>query len=370
LITQCILATLALAASASASAIAVDDRFDRWDRNQDGRLVPQEIPEALRGNFDRIDRDGDGSIDLEEHLLTVGRPVEAPRSSSIRLVPDVDYAGDGNPRHRLTLAFPLESAVKNPLPIIVYIHGGAWLEGDHRRGVGAIRSLVGTGRFAGASIGYRLTDEAGWPAQIHDCKAAIRWIRANAARLGVDPGKIAVMGHSAGGHLSAMLGLAGAAEDGLEGDVGSHSSTPSRVAVAINFFGPSDLLSMQSQMPENGVIQHDAPDSPESRLLRGPLQSKPGLARSASPRFFVDASDPPMLLIHGDQDRLIPIAQSIDLAADLENSGVEHVFVRVIGGGHGGFGDPRIDGTVRRFLLHHLHEDGEAPVSAEVGSEK
>jgi acetyl esterase/lipase len=356
-----------LAAAAAAAASSADDRFDRWDRNHDGRLVRQEVPEGLRPNFDRVDRNADGFIDLEEHLLVIGRSDERPGSARVRVIPDIDYAGDGNPRHRLTLALPLEPAVEGLLPIIVYIHGGAWMEGDHRGGVAAIRSLVASGRFVGASIGYRLTGEAGWPAQIHDCKAAIRWIRSHAAGLGADPAKIAVMGHSAGGHLSAMLGVAGAAENGLEGDVGLHAGVSSRVAVAINFFGPSDLLSMQSQMPENGVIQHDAPDSPESRLLRGPLQSRPDQARSASPRRFVDASDPPMLLIHGDRDRLIPFAQSVDLAADLKQAGVEHVFVEVAGGGHGGFGDPRIDEVVRRFLLHHLHQmhqmhdDGNVP---------
>jgi acetyl esterase/lipase len=345
-----------LAAVSAVSAFSADDRFERWDRNHDGRLVRQEIPEGLRANFDRVDLDADGFIDLEEHLLVTGRSDERPGLARIRVIPDIDYAGDGNPRHRLTLALPLEPAVEGLLPIIVYIHGGAWMEGDHRGGVAAIRSLVATGRFAGASIGYRLTGEAGWPAQIHDCKAAIRWIRSHAAGLGVDPAKIAVMGHSAGGHLSAMLGVAGAVEDGLEGDVGPHAGVSSRVAVAINFFGPSDLLSMQSQMPENGLIQHDAPDSPESRLLRGPLQSRPDQARSASPRRFVDALDPPMLLIHGDRDRLIPFAQSVDLAADLKQAGVEHVFVQVAGGGHGGFGDARIDEVVRRFLLHQMHQ--------------
>ena len=356
----------AAAAAAAAAASSADDRFDRWDRNHDGRLVRQEVPEGLRPNFDRVDRNADGFIDLEEHLLVIGRSDERPGSARVRVIPDIDYAGDGNPRHRLTLALPLEPVVEGLLPIIVYIHGGAWMEGDHRGGVAAIRSLVASGRFVGASIGYRLTGEAGWPAQIHDCKAAIRWIRSHAAGLGADPAKIAVMGHSAGGHLSAMLGVAGAAENGLEGDVGPHAGVSSRVAVAINFFGPSDLLSMQSQMPENGVIQHDAPDSPESRLLRGPLQSRPDQARSASPRRFVDASDPPMLLIHGDRDRLIPFAQSVDLAADLKQAGVEHVFVEVAGGGHGGFGDPRIDEVVRRFLLHHLHQmhdDGNVPES-------
>jgi acetyl esterase/lipase len=357
-----------LAAVSAVSAFSGDERFDRWDQNHDGRLVRQEIPEGLRANFDRFDLDHDGFIDLEEHLLAIGRPGDRPGPVQVRAVPDIDYAGDGNPRHRLTLVLPLEPAVEGLLPIIVYIHGGAWMEGDHRGGVAAIRSLMATGRFAGASIGYRLTGERGWPAQIHDCKAAIRWIRANAVSLGVDPERIAVMGHSAGGHLSAMLGLAGAAENGLEGDVGPHAGISSRVAVAINFFGPSDLLSMQSQMSSDGVIQHDAPDSPESKLLRGPLQSKPDQARSASPRFFVDASDPPMLLIHGDRDRLIPFAQSVDLAADLEQAGVEHAFIQVVGGGHGGFGDPRVDEAVWRFLIHHLHGDGEAPESMVVGT--
>ena len=344
------LATLALLLAGSASGESViagiDDRFERWDRNGDGRLVPEEVPEHLRGNFDRVDRNGDGFIDLEEHVAVVGRPDRNP-GDEVRLVSDVAYAGDGHPRHRLSLLLPKKPTVPEPLPMIVYIHGGGYRSGHHRDGVRVLMDLVATGRYAGASIGYRLTDEVVWPAPYEDCRQALGWIRAHAGDLGIDARRIVAYGHSAGGHMALMLAV---------DEVG-----PNRLAGAIDFFGPTDLLAIQSQMPPDGVIEHDAPDSPESQLVGGPVQEHPVLARSASPIEFVDAEDPPLLVVHGDRDRLVPFGQSASLVSAIEAVGGSVVLLRIAGGGHGGFRDPRIDDAVRRFLEHHLHGEGDPP---------
>lgn len=347
------LATLALLLAGSASGESViagiDDRFERWDRNGDGRLVPEEVPEHLRGNFDRVDRNGDGFIDLEEHVAVVGRPDRNP-GDEVRLVSDVAYAGDGHPRHRLSLLLPKKPTVPEPLPMIVYIHGGGYRSGHHRDGVRVLTDLVATGRYAGASIGYRLTNEVVWPAPYEDCRQALGWIRAHAGDLGIDARRIVAYGHSAGGHMALMLAV---------DEVG-----PNRLAGAIDFFGPTDLLAIQSQMPPDGVIEHDAPDSPESQLVGGPVQEHPALARSASPIEFVDRADPPLLVIHGDRDRLVPFAQSKTFVDAIRREGGSAVFLQIEGGGHGGFRNPRIFEAVRAFLEHHLHGKGTSPISA------
>ena len=346
-----ILSAVVLLAPALGASPAVDERFRAWDRNGDGRLVPEEVPEHLRGNFDRVDRNGDGWIDLEEHLAVVGRPARNT-TAEVRLVPDVAYAGDGHPRRRLTLVLPKRPTVSGPLPLVVYIHGGGWKAGDHRGGVRVLEGLVATGRFAGASIGYRLTDEVIWPEPYEDCRRALDWIRRNASGLGVDPGRIVTYGHSAGGHLAAMLAVR---EDG-----------PNRIAGAIDFYGPKELLSMQSMAPADGIIDHDAPDSPESRLVGGPIQDRPKIARAASPIEFVDPADPPMLVVHGDRDRLVPIGQSQKFVKAIRSGGGSVVFLEIEGGGHGGFRNPRIFEAVRSFLEHHLHGKGDAPSSASI----
>src|SRR5262249_16290821 len=124
---------------------------------------------------------------------------------TVKLEADVRYAGKKNKRQQLNLLLPRKPKDDKPLPVIVYVHGGAWLAGDRAGGHGKLAGYVADGEYAGVSVGYRLTGEAIWPAQIHDCKAAIRWVRANAKKYNLDPDRIGVVGDSAGGHLVAML---------------------------------------------------------------------------------------------------------------------------------------------------------------------
>ncbi|MFO8012848.1 MAG: alpha/beta hydrolase [Phycisphaerae bacterium] len=208
---------------------------------------------------------------------------------------------------------------------------------------------VDTGRFAGASVGYRLSGEAIWPAQIHDCKAAVRWLKAHAETYNLDPDRIAVWGSSAGGHLVAMLGATADVPE-LEGDLGPHIDHTSRVTCVVDWFGPSDLPRM-NEPP--GKMDHLGPDAPESHLIGCPVEDNPEKARAVSPVTYVSKGDAPHLIMHGDQDRTVPHDQSVRLAAALEKAGVPCTFITVKGAGHG-FGGPDIHERVRRFLEKHL----------------
>jgi acetyl esterase/lipase len=333
------------------------DLFDRWDRNRDGRLSRDELPDNLRPNFPRVDTNGDGFLSREEHQAFVARrapaangPPGGPRlPDSLRAERDVPYASTDHPRQRLDLYLPREPK-SDRLPLIVFIHGGGWRNGDKAGGLAQILPFVRTGEYAGASIGYRLSGDAVWPAQIHDCKAALRWLRAHADQFGLDPDRIGVMGTSAGGHLAAMLGTSGGIE-ALEGDLGEFRSVSSRVACVVDFFGPADLLTM-GDMP--GSIDHNAPNSPESLLLGGPVQEVRDRARQASPLSYVSADDPPFLIVHGADDRIVPFDQSVKLDTALRAAGVSSVLIRVEGGGHGGFRNPEINARVRAFFDRQL----------------
>ena len=355
MLTSIVLATLC-ASFGPASSVPTDERFEAWDANGDGRLVVEEVPARLRGNFARVDRDADGFISLKEHLAATGRPREDdPRSRIPRSVDgrfDLPYAGTDNPRQYLDLYTPRRRSEK-PLPVLVYIHGGGWMGGRHRDGMGRLVHFVDNHRYAGVSVGYRLSDEATWPAQVHDCKAAIRWIRGNAERFNLDPDRIVVWGTSAGGHLASMLGVSGEVEE-LEGELGSHRKESSRVSGVINFYGPAELAAMQGQTPRGGPIDHNSPNSPESKLLGGPVQEMADAARQASPRSWVSADDAPMLLVHGDADQLVPCLQSVDFHQSLQDAGVDAALLRIAGGAHGGFRNPMINRTLLRFLRKHL----------------
>lgn len=221
----------------------------------------------------------------------------AAAREKIEVQSDVEYGKAGERVLKLDVIKP-KTASDKPRACVVWIHGGGWQNGNKNSGAQRLAGLVATGDYVGVSVGYRLTDETAWPGQIHDCKAAIRWIRANAKTLGIDPDKIGVWGSSAGGHLVSMLGTSGDVKE-LEGQNGT-PDVSSRVACVVDFCGPSDFLAMGTEHPKLSE-----PTGPVYKLLGGPIKEKLDVAKSASPVTFVSADDPPFLIVHGTDDRTV-----------------------------------------------------------------
>ena len=268
---------------------------------------------------------------------------------------NLNYAGGENPRQTLDLFVPDKREEDETLPLVVWIHGGGWRGGDKKSGhsPNRIPALVSTGRYVGATIGYRLSEEAQWPAQIHDCKAAIRWLRARSKKFGINPEKVAVWGTSAGGHLASMLGTSSGLKD-LEGELGKHLRKSSRVQAVINGYGPSALLQMDDHPSK---IIHNAPYSPESKLIGAPIQKAKEKALQASPLTHVSADDPPFLHFHGTHDQLVPFHQSEILHESLLAKEVSSSLITIQGGGH------RLDASYTRkyvlpFLDFHFYDRG------------
>ena len=330
--------------------------FKQWDKNKDGKLSSAELPQSARRNFAKVDTNKDGAISLEEHIRFLKRPRNAqPRQlKELNVLRNIPYASTKNPRQTLDLVLPVKRTGKELLPVIAFIHGGGWRNGNKGSGVNRVVGLVRTGRYVGVSIGYRLTGEAIWPAQIHDCKAAIRWLRGNAKKHGMAPDKIAVWGSSAGGHLVSMLGSTGGVKE-LEGKLGKHLGQSSRVSAVVNYYGPSALLQMDDHP---GKMKHNAPNSPESLLVGAPIQEAKEKTRQVSPLTHVSEDDAPHLHVHGTKDPLVPFHQSQIYHAALKKVGVESTLITVKEGGHNA---PRAVGEsqVRLFLEWHLRGKGE-----------
>ena len=257
---------------------------------------------------------------------------------------DVAYVTNGHERQKLDLYVP---DTGENLPLIIWVHGGAWRGGDKTHYNPKEYLKAG---YAGASINYRLSQHAVFPAQIEDVKAAVRWLRANAETYRFDPNRFAAWGSSAGGHLVAMLGTTG---DVAEFEVGENLEVSSRIQAVVDYFGPTDFLQMDAQSLPDGLV-HDAPDSPESQLVGGPIQEHKDRVARANPITYVSKDDPPILIIHGDQDKLVPYHQSVLLHDALEEAGVPVTFYKVEGGGHGWFKDPKVPELTKAFLEKHL----------------
>jgi acetyl esterase/lipase len=241
-----------------------------------------------------------------------------------------------------------------PLPLIIWVHGGAWLGGSKDGGNPAL-PLLAKG-YAVAAINYRLSQHAVFPAQIEDCKAAVRFLRANAKKYNLDPDRFGAWGASAGGHLVALLGTSGDVKE-LEGD-GENRGVSSRVQCVVDFFGPVDLTKMGAMAGPNSKLDHDAADSPESKLVGGPIQKNKEKAAKSNPITFATKDDAPVLMLHGDADPLVPLGQSEILLDALKKAGVPAELVVIKGGGHGGagFATPENREKIEAFFARHLRK--------------
>jgi len=269
---------------------------------------------------------------------------------SVELIANIPY-GKGGPRRLLLDVLRPQPRPAEPMPVLVYIHGGAFRAGHKEDGLPWLLPFAERGYFC-ASIAYRLSQEATFPAQIEDCKCAIRFMRAQALRFHIDPERIGVWGPSAGGHLSALVGTA-ADRFELEGR-GGWPFYSSRVQAVCDWFGPTDFLQMNAAGSEQ---DHDAPDSPESELIGGPIQEHPDLVARANPITYITGDEPPFLIMHGDRDPLVPHHQSVLLYDALVRAGARDItFHTLPGAGHGGphFDTPEARAMVAGFFDRRL----------------
>lgn len=256
-------------------------------------------------------------------------PIAVP--PGVQVHRDVAYVENGGPERTLDLYVPEKADAK--LPVVIWIHGGAWRSGA--KGGWCPAGALLTKGYAVADLNYRLSSTAVWPAQINDCKAAIRWLRANAAQYNLDADHIGVWGHSAGGHLSAMLSVAGKVPE-LEGDEGNLKYS-SEVQAAVDWSGPGDLAAFMNSgnKSSKGMIV---------QLIegKGATSTTDEKAKAASPLTYVSKSAAPIVIAHGTVDKVVPVDQSEKLAAALKAAGVDCTFTPVEGKDHG-IGGPDLE---------------------------
>lgn len=276
-------------------------------------------------------------------LLADAWPVSAAESVAHK---DIEYATVDEISLKLDLFRPAE---RTNVPLVIYVHGGAWRSGSKSNP--PVSALVGKG-FAVASIEFRQTPVAPFPANVHDLKAAIRFLRARAGEYGCDAKRFVIAGTSSGGHLAALVGVSNGNKE-LEGDLGGHREVSSDVQAIVSFYGAANLQTILSQSTPHGLsVRVPA----LQLLLGGQPEEKPALARLASPVTHVGKSDPPLLLIHGDADPQMPIEQSRELHAAYQRAGLDVKFIVMPGSVHGGkeFYDAERIALVEKFLRAEL----------------
>lgn len=260
-------------------------------------------------------------------------------------VTDLEFAKVGGQKLLLDLFLPAKASKP---PLVLYIHGGGWRSGTRKD---VFPLFLAKNGYAVASIDYRLSSVATFPAQIFDCKGTARWLRAHAGEYGYDADRIAAMGTSAGGHLAVLLGTSGGMQE-LEGDVGGNLGHSSRIQAVVDFFGPVDFILRSKDQPE----QTDKAGGKVYQLLGKPVRDNLDLARLASGAFHVTPDDPPLIIFHGTKDRTVLINQSHRIRDAFTTQGLKVEFHTVEGGGHGGpqFSTPERSGQVLKFLGESL----------------
>ena len=253
-------------------------------------------------------------------------PSPATPKGNFTAIPDLAYAEAGGQKLLLDLYMPLKA--EKP-PLVVYIHGGGWRQGDRKKPT-FILWLVERG-YAVASLDYRLSQTATFPAQIHDCKGAVRWLRAHAAQYGYNAERIAAVGGSAGGYLALLLGVTGDSKE-LEGDVGGNPTQSSRVQAVVDFYGPTDFVLRSGDQPQ----ETEKKGGKVYSLLGKAVQSDLELAKRASPAFHVTKDDAPLLMFHGTADKTVLMNQAERIRDAYTAAGLPVEFHVIEGGGHGG----------------------------------
>lgn len=251
---------------------------------------------------------------------------EAPKPVEIEVLENIEYGVGGEEKLMLDLARPKERAA--PLPAVVFIHGGGWAGGNRKGHFERMKRAAEAG-FVSATVSYRLAKEGKnlLPAQIEDSKCAIRFLRANAKRLGLDPERIGAVGDSAGGHLVMLLGTMEPA-DGLEGNGGS-PGVSSKVQAVVAYYGPTNLV-REFPAAAAGIIKN---------AVGGTLAEKRAEYERISPVKYVNAGDAPMLIFHGTKDQLVPYEQAFEMATALSQAGVPGRVEILLGDQHGWGGE-------------------------------
>lgn len=256
-------------------------------------------------------------------IQQVPPPVET-LPNGITVEREIDYVGDGHERHRLDMYRHKDT--KTDAPCVIFIHGGGWQGGSKDRAPRPVQTLAADG-FVVVSINYRLSAMAQWPAQAHDVKAAVRFMRGSAKTYGINPEKIGVFGTSAGGHLAAFLGATGDVKE-LEGSLGKFPEVSSRVQACAPCFGPTDMRKLVG-------TSRLAATNPVSRLLGGYPDEQTENYKTSSPMSYVSKDDPPFQFVHGDKDEVVPLEQSEIMHAALKKAGVKTDLFIMKDQGHG-----------------------------------
>jgi acetyl esterase/lipase len=283
-------------------------------------------------------------------LADARRPRQRPDFLDVDVQRDLVYEQVNGQTLQLDIYSP--KSITHPLPVVLWIHGHHWARGskDQRPPV----NLMAQGYMV-VSLDYRLSGEAPFPAAIEDCKAAVRWLRANAATYHIDPDHIGAWGHSAGGHLAALLGTSGGVAE-LEG-AGDNATFSSRVQAVCDMSGPSDILQFYETVSKSTDGSSRRAKSSIEQFLGGSVEQNRAKAIAASPITYASKDDAAFLIIHGENDMSIPVSQSEVFADKLKAAGVDVTLEVAKGRGHG-VGGPNFASEIISFFDKHLKPSG------------
>ena len=254
-----------------------------------------------------------------------------PTYANLDYAPPDPPAGNG---HKLDLYLPANAS--RPLPVVIWTAGSAWRADSGKNSAGAVAIQLNPAGYAVAGVSIRSSSQVIFPGQLHDIKAAIRWLRSNAGKYNLDAARIGIMGDSSGGWTTAMAALTGDATE-MEGTVGV-TGVPSNVQAAVAFYPPTNFLTMDAwavRKCSGGPDCHDHADSPESRLVGCPIQTCPDKVRAASPVEYITPADPPLMILHGDSDQLVPHNQGEQLYMALNKACKDAIFISLPKAPHG-----------------------------------